>query len=740
MYLHIDKRHMKRFSLINSLLLAVLAVAVIAALVAAWEPIERLELKLYDLRASLTSKSSLTSVVIVSIDQESANRLGGWPWPRTYFAQAIHQLQERGAKQIGLSVLYAENDPNPGLWEIRDIIRKIETDPGLLRPGQITALFPQLQETEKRQIRKAIVSSSLSALRNVVLPLLKEAEKRIDSDTALLSALAAAPNVVQPIAFILGDGGAKRNPPVPDYLQRNSLPASGTERFSTSDTLSAPLPEYARLAAALGHINALRDSDGIVRSDLLFIAFNNSLYPSFGLQLALKELNLSLHDVRIEENRVILGDRILPLIEGKKVQIVPRTASAYPIVSFADLVDGKVDANAFRNKIVLIGHRHSMPLEMLPAQPVGMLPSVDAIAHVVDVVLSKSFVSRPAWAVAAEASVIALLALMLAAFWSARLQLALITSLAILFIWTAISFSLFLTQGVWLKIAHPMVFFALALGVLFIRTALVPQRSEDAVGSEFFDTTDFRVRFAAKTDTGMVRDRNEDSYCADKHLGLLAVADGVGGRASGAVASRMTADLVTENLKKGFPDVSDAVKLTRSDLSETTKSLGMAVMAANKSVHATAELNPQLRNMGTTLTAMLFDGNRASIAHVGDCRAYLIRHISIEQLTDDHTVAVEHSKRGLSEDMAQMRHVLTRAIGITPDIVPDVDELTLTDGDILLICSDGLFNMVSDGEILAVVKSTGDPFRACTRLVELANSNGGHDNTTVVVAYIEKRR
>ncbi|HSW63090.1 MAG TPA: CHASE2 domain-containing protein [Dissulfurispiraceae bacterium] len=731
---------MKRFSLINSLLLAALAAVVIAALVSTWEPVERLELKLYDMRAALASKSSLSSIVIVSIDQESANRLGGWPWPRTYFARAIHQLQERGAKQIGLSVLYAEKDPNPGLREIRDIIRKIETEPGLLKPGQITALFPQLQETEKQQIRKAIVSSSLSALRNVVLPLLKEAENRIDSDTALLNAFAAAPNIVQPIAFVLGERGAKKALPIPDYLQRNSLPARGTERFSTSDTLSAPLPEYARLAAALGHINALRDSDGTVRSDLPFIASNNRLYPSFGLQLALKELNLSLQDVRIEETRIILGDRIIPLLDGKKIRIIPRAASAYPIVSFADLADGTVDADAFRNKVVLIGHRHNMPFEMLPAQPAGLLPSVDTVANVIDVILSKSFVSRPSWAVAVESSVIALLALMLAAFGGARLRLALIASLGILLIWTAISFSLFLTQGVWLKIAYPIVFFVLALGVLIIRTALTPQRYEDAVGSEFFNTADFRVRFAAKTDTGTVRDRNEDSYCADKHLGLLAVADGVGGRASGAVASRMAADLVTEHLKKGFPDVSDAAKLTHSDLSETTKRLGMAVMAANKSVHSTAELNPQLRNMGTTLTAVLFDGNRASIAHVGDCRAYLIRHISIEQLTDDHTVAAEHSKKGLSEDMAQMRHMLTRAVGIAPDIVPDVDELALAEGDILIICSDGLFNMVSDGEILAVVKSTSDPFRACTRLVDLANSNGGRDNITVVVAYIEKRR
>ncbi len=734
---------MKRFSLINSFLLAALAVAVIAALLTAWEPIERLECKLYDLRSDLAPKSGQSSILIVSIDQESANRLGSWPWPRTYFAQAIHQLREREAKLIGLTVLYAEKDPNPGLREIRDIILKIETDPGLLKPEQITALFPQLEEKEKKKIQRAIVSSSISALRTVVLPLLKDAEKRIDSDTALQNAFAAAPNIVQPIAFVLGSSAANKPSPAPDYLMQNSLPANGAERFKKADTLSAPLPEYARQAAALGHINIQRDSDGAVRSDLPFISYDNRLYPSFGLQLALKELNLTLGDVRIEGKQLIAGDRALPLLDGYKLQIVPRGPSAHTIVSFADMVDGKVDANLFKNKVVLIGHRHNMPFEMLPAQPAGLLPSVDIVADVIDSVLSKAFVARPAWAVAAEASVILILALIFAALWNTRLHLAIIASLGILLTWTVISFSLFLTQGMWLKIAYPATFFALGLGTLFVRTALAPQRPEDPVGSDFFDTTDFRVTFAAKTDTGLVRERNEDSYCAEKHLGLLAVADGVGGRASGEVASRMATDLVVEHIKKEkgvtAVDTHENQRLL-SDLSETTQQLATAVVAANKKVYSAAELNPQLQNMGTTLTAVLFDGKRAGIAHVGDSRAYLVRHISIEQLTDDHTVAAEHGKNGLTEDMERMRHMLTRAIGIAPEVVPDVAELSLAGGDILIICSDGLFTLVSDSEILAVVKSTNDPFRACARLVDLANKNGGRDNTTVVVAYIEKRR
>jgi protein phosphatase len=132
--------------------------------------------------------------------------------------------------------------------------------------------------------------------------------------------------------------------------------------------------------------------------------------------------------------------------------------------------------------------------------------------------------------------------------------------------------------------------------------------------------------------------------------------------------------------------------------------------------------------MGTTVAAVLLRGNRLSIAHVGDSRVYLARAHHIEQLTDDHCLA-----------QPGMKHILTRALGASPAVDVDLDELTLSDGDTVVLCTDGLNIMVDDSAILSTVMSGKDPFKTCTRLVTIANKNGGRDNVTAIVAYAYKR-
>ena len=146
--------------------------------------------------------------------------------------------------------------------------------------------------------------------------------------------------------------------------------------------------------------------------------------------------------------------------------------------------------------------------------------------------------------------------------------------------------------------------------------------------------------------------------------------------------------------------------------------------------------------MGTTIvTAMINDG-RLSIAHVGDSRIYLVRAGTIEQLTDDHSLVYEQVKRDMmtkeEAELSEMKNVLTRALGTKPEVAVDLDELTLAQGDALVLCTDGLTTMVSDDDILSVVMSLDDPGAACERLVDMANENGGKDNVTVIVAYLRK--
>jgi protein phosphatase len=237
-----------------------------------------------------------------------------------------------------------------------------------------------------------------------------------------------------------------------------------------------------------------------------------------------------------------------------------------------------------------------------------------------------------------------------------------------------------------------------------------------------------RLIVHGKTDKGLVRKENEDAFCIEKDLGLLAIADGMGGHASGEVASKMAIEILRESFKKGGEPLPER--------------LSSGVKLANRAIYEAAQSQSQLNGMGTTLTALQLEGNRLSIAHVGDSRAYLIRGGVIEQITDDHTIVSEQVARGMMtrEEAARsdMRSILSRALGIGPEVKVDVEGLTVSEDDKLLLCSDGLSELVSEDEMLLEVQSSNRPATVCNELVNLANQRGGEDNITVIVAYLHR--
>ncbi len=245
---------------------------------------------------------------------------------------------------------------------------------------------------------------------------------------------------------------------------------------------------------------------------------------------------------------------------------------------------------------------------------------------------------------------------------------------------------------------------------------------------------------AGQTDVGRVRANNEDAFCLLPEQGLLAVADGMGGHASGEVASKMSMDLIRGYFADAGTGPPPQVGAYDEDRSELTNRLGSAVRLANMAVFEASGSNAQWQGMGTTVVAALIRKNKLSIAHVGDSRLYLVRYGNIEQLTDDHSVVAEQVKRDLitreEANRSEIKNILTRALGTEAEVEVDLEEMTLLADDVLVLCSDGLSNMVSDDDILTVVLSTGDPALACQTLVKLANENGGRDNITVVVAYL----
>src|SRR5690606_37033957 len=167
-----------------------------------------------------------------------------------------------------------------------------------------------------------------------------------------------------------------------------------------------------------------------------------------------------------------------------------------------------------------------------------------------------------------------------------------------------------------------------------------------------------------------------------------------------------------------------------------------AVISANREVHEAARRRPELAGMGTTLVALLAQEGRAALAHVGDSRAYLVRGERIRQLTDDHSLVGELVRRqAISAAAARehpQRHVLTRAVGVRPTVEPDLAELTPEEGDVFVLCSDGLTGHVQDEEIARTVSRFEDPQEAVDVLIRLANERGGEDNITVAGVRCEK--
>jgi PPM family protein phosphatase len=226
--------------------------------------------------------------------------------------------------------------------------------------------------------------------------------------------------------------------------------------------------------------------------------------------------------------------------------------------------------------------------------------------------------------------------------------------------------------------------------------------------------------YAVASDTGRRRRRNEDNYVVAPPL--FAVADGMGGAQAGEVASQLAAS---------------ALEAGDSDAQEATKRIDELIQEANRRIFDRASTDPSASGMGTTMTVALVEGMTVAIGHVGDSRAYLVRGEHMEQLTDDHSLVNELVKSGkLSEEEAQIhpqRSVITRAVGTDPDV--DVDGFTIEaeEGDVFLICSDGLSDMVEDEEILEVLhQNREDLDKAVKALVAAANRGGGEDNITAV--------
>ncbi len=245
----------------------------------------------------------------------------------------------------------------------------------------------------------------------------------------------------------------------------------------------------------------------------------------------------------------------------------------------------------------------------------------------------------------------------------------------------------------------------------------------------------------ARTDVGRVREHNEDNFLVDRKLGLFVVADGMGGHASGEVASALAVHGLREALTKDADFVEDFMSGDKSVRPEDIKNmLEAGLHAANLAVFQDAKTDPAKRGMGTTASALMLLGGHGFIAHVGDSRVYLVRGGEVRMLTEDHSVLNELKRRGKLRpelvEKLQIKNAVTRAVGVFETVEVDTFHFLVAPGDRFLLCSDGLHGYLSeDKEIAQIMQGISDE-TATQRFVDIANERGGKDNITAIVISI----
>jgi serine/threonine protein phosphatase PrpC len=248
------------------------------------------------------------------------------------------------------------------------------------------------------------------------------------------------------------------------------------------------------------------------------------------------------------------------------------------------------------------------------------------------------------------------------------------------------------------------------------------------------------LEIAVRSDPGIVRERNEDATFASARYGLAVLADGMGGYNAGEVASSMAATVLGSELEQAL--AAAATKRFRFDGAGNPQSmLETEIGRANSMIYEAAQAQSQYAGMGTTLVMAFFFDNAVTVAHIGDSRLYRWRGDELQQLTRDHSLLQEQLDSGMitpeQARHAQNRNLVTRALGVDPNVEAEIRDYGTQPGDIYLLCSDGLNDMIEDDEIAMALGTLAGNLEVCAgHLVQMANDNGGRDNVSVILVRV----
>ena len=434
---------------------------------------QSLERKAYDLGVRASSRVPSDKIVVIAIDDRSIANLGRWPWPREIQAKMLDILAAGHAKVVGNTSLFFEPQVDSGLAYINKIGTFLESSK--LRGGDAEQLRAMLQE----------------------------AAQNLDNDKKLSESMAKANDMLLAMYFELGEPQGKPDQPLPDYIQRNALTkisnaANGSSQPVLASGVIIPIPSLGGPAMAIGHLNTQPDVDGGIRTEPLVVQYFDQYYPSLSLMLAAKSLNLEAKDIQVNLGQgVKLGNlsiatdsalRMNTYFYADRAYAGQEKKPAFQVDSFYDVLTGKIPAEKYRDKIVLIGAT-AAGVGNPQVTPIlaGMAP-VLTLAHAVSSILQQDFFVVPAWSFWAESGVflvIALYLMLLLPRLGARLGLIISTLLFISLLST--HFVLMVSRGMWLQLMLPASLLLFGFLLLDAKRFLLVERGKlksDAASAE----------------------------------------------------------------------------------------------------------------------------------------------------------------------------------------------------------------------------------------------------------------
>jgi serine/threonine-protein kinase len=414
-------------------------------------PLQSLEYGAYDLMSPFRQGAPGTELVIVAIDDISLEGIGDWPWPRVYIADIVNMLSKYGAHTLGVSILFRDRELNTGLAEVQKLRETLHQKPPL---GKKQTL-------------------------NKIDRLLAQTEGRLDHDTRLITAVKRARNVVLPIRFEFSRSERTDTPALSDWLRMNSikpntdsaltgLPSqtpgflSGIlrDRPIAASQIHQPYTGLSGKSGALGHTNLITDQDNIIRNLPLFIRYQKREFPAFALQVAMKYFGADIHDAHPDSSGLQIRQHHIPTV-GHHRMLIDYSGQNTNIQKFSavDVLEGKIPANAFRRKIVLLGltAQEFAPRYKTPGQ--GQSNAIELSANAVENIVNRKHISRPAWSLALEVMILLYFGFFLL-FVIPKVQprIGMLIFAIFLMTWIGVAALLFITQGYWLRIISPALF------------------------------------------------------------------------------------------------------------------------------------------------------------------------------------------------------------------------------------------------------------------------------------------